>query len=197
MASMTDSGNLPLGAAVARQWWLFLVRGIAALLFGVLAIALPGLTILSLTLLWGAFALLDGGLSLWAGLYGDRPSRGPRWWLILHGVLGIAAGLLALVAPGFTAVILLLAIAVWAIVVGVLQIAGAVALRREIENEWLLAVSGALSLLFGVFFLLQPAAGALAVVWLIAFFAIVLGVNLVVLAFRLKRHGRVLEDARA
>src|SRR6056297_2698813 len=95
--------NRPFLASMADQWWLFLIRGIAAILFGVLALIWPGLTIIVLTLFWGAYSLIDGVLSIYAGIAGRPEQRGPRWWLIVVGVLGIAAGLIALILPGFAA----------------------------------------------------------------------------------------------
>ena len=174
--------------ALAKNWWLLLLRGIAAIVFGVLAFAWPGLTLLTLILFYGAFALVDGVLAIVAAVTGGAPA--PRWWLAIVGLLGIAAGLLTFLMPGISALVLLLFIAGWAIATGVLQIIGAIQLRKEIDNEWLLILGGVISVLFGVAMMLAPGAGALALVWVIAIYSVVLGVTFIALAFRLKKHAQ-------
>jgi uncharacterized membrane protein HdeD (DUF308 family) len=172
---------------LGRVWWLVLLRGIAAIVFGVLAWAWPGATLITLVLFWGAYALVDGVAALWAGWQAKDGGK-PMWQVVLIGVLGIAAGIFTFVSPGITAIALLLLIAAWAIVTGVFQIAAAIRLRKEIANEWLLILSGALSVVFGALMIASPGAGALAVLWLIGAFAIAYGALLVMLAFRLKKH---------
>ncbi len=171
---------------LARYWWLVLLRGIAFIVFGVLAFMWPGLTLVTLILFWGAFALIDGVLALAHAIMGG--SMGARWWLALIGIAGIATGILTFMWPGLTALLLLSFIACWAIVLGVFQIAGAIKLRKEIDNEWTLILGGALSVLFGLAMLVAPSAGAIALIWVIAAYALVFGVLLVMLAFRLKKH---------
>ena len=148
--------------------------------------AWPGLTLLTLILLYGAFALTDGVIAIIAAITGGAP--GGRWWLAIVGILGIAVGALTFMLPGMTALILLLAIAGWAVAIGVLQIIGAIRLRKEIDNEWFLIVSGVISVLFGLALLVNPGAGALALVWMIGIYAIIAGVLYIALAFRLKKH---------
>jgi uncharacterized membrane protein HdeD (DUF308 family) len=172
--------------ALAKNWWLLLLRGIAAIIFGLLAFAWPGLTLLTLILFYGAFALVDGVLAIAAAITGGVP--GSRWWLAIVGLLGIAAGLLTFLTPGLTALVLLFFIAGWAIVTGVFEIIGAIKLRKEIDNEWLLILGGIISVLFGVGMMLAPGAGALALVWVIGAYSVVMGVIFVALAFRLKKH---------
>ena len=172
--------------ALAKNWWLLLLRGIAAIIFGLLAFAWPGLTLLTLILFYGAFALVDGVLAIVAAITGGVP--GSRWWLAIVGLLGIAAGLLTFLTPGLTALVLLFFIAGWAIVTGVFEIIGAIKLRKEIDNEWLLILGGIISVLFGVGMMLAPGAGALALVWVISAYSVVMGVLFVALAFRLKKH---------
>ncbi len=172
--------------ALAKNWWLLLLRGIAAIVFGLLAFAWPGLTLLTLILFYGAFALVDGVLAIIAAITGGAPA--PRWWLAIVGLLGIAAGLLTFLMPGLTAVVLLLFIAGWAIATGVFQIIGAIKLRKEIDNEWLLILCGVISVLFGVSMMLAPGAGALALVWVIGAYSVVIGALFVALAFRLRKH---------
>jgi uncharacterized membrane protein HdeD (DUF308 family) len=175
---------------LAENWWLLLLRGIAAIAFGLLAFSWPGLTLLTLVLMWGIYAIADGILALWAAIAGRGGEMAPRWWLAVVGIAGILAGALAFVWPGMTALVLLMFIASWAIVIGVLQIWGAIRLRKEIEGEWLLGLSGVLSVAFGVIMFAQPGAGALAVVWLIGWFAILAGCVYIGLAFQLKKHKR-------
>jgi uncharacterized membrane protein HdeD (DUF308 family) len=172
---------------LGRVWWLVLLRGIAAIVFGVLAWTWPGATLITLVLFWGAYALVDGVAALWGGWQAKDGGK-PMWQVVLIGVLGIAAGIVTFLAPGVTAIALLLLIAGWAIVNGLLQVAAAIRLRKEIANEWLLILSGALSIVFGVLMVANPGAGALAVLWLIGAFAVVYGALLVVLAFKLRKH---------
>jgi uncharacterized membrane protein HdeD (DUF308 family) len=173
--------------ALADNWWLLLLRGIAAIAFGILAFMWPVLTLLTLIFLWGAYAVVDGVLALWGAIAGPKGYMGSRLWLAVVGIAGVLAGLLAFAWPGVTALVLLLFIAVWAIIIGVMQIWGAIQLRKEIEGEWLLILSGLLSVAFGVLLLVQPGAGALAVVWIIGWYAILAGCLYIALAFRLKK----------
>jgi uncharacterized membrane protein HdeD (DUF308 family) len=179
---------LALLRALAENWWLLLLRGMGAIAFGVLAFIWPDLTLLTLTLLWGAYAIADGVFVLGAAVSGKGGEIAPRWWLALIGIAGILAGLLTFVWPGITAQVLLVFIASWAIVTGVLQIWGAIQLRKEIEVEWMLALSGLLSIALGVALMARPGAGALAVVWLIGSFAILVGCIYISLALWLNRH---------
>jgi uncharacterized membrane protein HdeD (DUF308 family) len=172
--------------ALAKNWWLLLLRGIAAVVFGILAFAWPGLTLLTLILLYGAYALADGVIALIAAITGNAPAG--RWWLAIAGILGVAVGAFTFMLPGMTALILLFTMAGWAVAIGVLQIIGAIRLRKEIDNEWLLILSGAVSVLFGLAVMLHPGAGALALVWVIGTYAIIAGVLYIGLALRLKKH---------
>jgi uncharacterized membrane protein HdeD (DUF308 family) len=174
--------------ALARNWWLTLLRGVCAVIFGVLAFVWPGITLVTLVLLYGAFALVDGVLSLAAAIMGGAPA--PRWWLALVGLLGIAAGLVALFLPGMTALVLLYVIAFWAIAIGVMEIVGAIRLRKEIHNEWWLVAAGLISVLFGLFLIVQPGAGALALIFTIGIFAVIEGIVLIAFALRLRKHSR-------
>jgi uncharacterized membrane protein HdeD (DUF308 family) len=172
--------------ALAKNWWLLLLKGIAAILFGVLAFVWPGVTLLTLVLLYGIFAVVDGVLSIAAAIMGGAPM--PRWWLALLGVLGIVVGGLTLAWPGITALALLLFIAAWAIVSGVMQIIGAIQLRKEIDGEWWLIAGGVLSVLFGLVLVVQPGTGALALIFVIGAFAILYGIILISFALRLRKH---------
>lgn len=175
--------------ALAKNWWLLLLRGIASIVFGILAFVWPGLTLLTLVLFYGAFALVDGVLAVIAAIKGGAPA--PRWWLAIVGISGIAAGLLTFLMPGISALVLLLFIAGWAIATGIFQVIGAIKLRKEIDNEWFLILTGLISVLFGIGVMLAPGAGALALVWVIAIYSVITGVLLIGLALRLKKHSNV------
>jgi uncharacterized membrane protein HdeD (DUF308 family) len=166
------------------SWWALVLRGIAAILFGILAFVWPGITITALVFLWGAYVLIDGAFAIAAGVRAHGENK--RWWvLLLEGILSVVAGVLAFVIPGITALVLLLLIAAWAIVTGVFEIAAAIQLRKYITGEWILALAGVASILFGVALFLNPLVGALAVVWLIGAYAVVFGVLLIALGIRL------------
>jgi len=170
---------------LGRNWGWIVVRGVAAVIFGVLALVLPGITLAALVLLWGAYALADGIIALIAA-FRIRDRGKPFWALLVVGILGIAAGILTFIWPGMTAIVLLAFIAAWSLVMGIFQIIAAVRLRKSIENEWLLGLSGLLSVIFGVLMLINPGAGALAVIWVIGAYAIVFGVLLIALGLKLR-----------
>ncbi|SIO58046.1 Uncharacterized membrane protein HdeD, DUF308 family [Singulisphaera sp. GP187] len=171
---------------LARNWWALVLRGVVAVLFGVAAFAWPGITLASLILLYGAFALVGGLFTIAAAISG-RPVGGQHWWaLLIDGLLGVAVGIVAFAWPGITALALLYLIAFWAVLTGVLEIIAALRLRKEIEGEWLLAISGMLSVLFGLALIVRPVTGALAVVWLIGAYSIAFGVLMIVLGFRMR-----------
>jgi uncharacterized membrane protein HdeD (DUF308 family) len=167
---------------LSRRWQLVVLRGVVAVLFGVVAIAWPEITVLSLALLFGFYTLLDGIMSLTMGV----GQGNDRVYMIALGFLGIIAGLISIIWPQITVIVLLVIIAVWAIVAGVTQIAAAVRLRKVIRNEWFLALSGAVALVLGVLLIVQPAEGAIALIVAIATFALAWGVVLIVLGFRLR-----------
>ena len=182
--SVTVVYSLP--QLLARNWWLFLLRGLAALIFGVLSLIWPEISLLTLTLLFGSYALVDGAFALAAAIVG-RGNAEVRWWLVLVGLLGIGIGIATFLWPGLTALTLLYLIAGWVIATGVLQIIGAIELRNVIENEWWLILDGALSVLFGILLFAMPGAGAVALIWLIALFAIAYGILMIGFAFKVKK----------
>jgi uncharacterized membrane protein HdeD (DUF308 family) len=172
----------------SHRWWMLALRGLVAIIFGVLAFVLPGMTLLTLVFLFGAYAIVNGVLALVQAF--SAPKGYPRFGaLIFTGLISLAAGVLAFIWPGITALSLVLLIAAWAIVNGVFEIATAIRLRRVMRHEWLLALAGVLSVVLGVIMLLRPGVGALALVWWIGAFALTFGVLLVALAFRLRRAG--------
>jgi uncharacterized membrane protein HdeD (DUF308 family) len=169
----------------AKSWWALVLRGLASIAFGVLAFVWPHLTLTVLVFLFGAYALVDGVFAIAAGVKSHAENK--RWWVLLvEGVLSIIAGVMAFVIPGITALVLLMLIAAWAMVTGVFEVVAAIQLRKYIVGEWLLALAGVASILFGIALLWNPNAGALAVVWIIGAYAIVFGVLLAALGFRLK-----------
>jgi len=170
---------------LARNWWAIVLRGIFAVLFGLGTFLWPGITLAILVLLYGGYLFIDGILAvLWA--LARRREGSFSWEVFLVGLASLAAGVLTLLWPGVTAIALLYLIAAWAIVRGIFEILAAFHLRRELTNEWLLALNGALSVLLGVVLIVAPGAGALAVLWLIGSFAIVVGILMIALGFRLK-----------
>ncbi len=191
MSAAVEAKGLGPGAVLlhglARNWWLLLLRGLLSILFGVLAFIWPGITILTLVFFYGAYALVDGIFAVIAAIRGEGGASS-RWWLAAEGFLGIAAGIFAFAMPGLTTFALLMLIAAWALVRGVFEIVGAIRLRKEIDNEWMLILSGLLSVLFGAMMLVLPGAGALALVWVIASWAVAIGIMLVILSFRLRKH---------
>ena len=170
---------------LAGNWWALLLRGIAAVVFGLAALFWPGLTLFVLIVSFGAYALVDGTLAILAGI---RGSEGSRWLLLAEGVFGVLAGLAAFLWPGMTAVVLLLLISAWAIFTGLLKVVMAIFFGREVENAWLMGLSGVLSILFGVVLAAWPGAGLLSLVWLIGIYALIFGVALIVLGFRARGH---------
>jgi uncharacterized membrane protein HdeD (DUF308 family) len=172
-----------------RDWRLIVLRGVAALIFGILAFAWPGATLSTLVILFALYALFDGVVALTTGIKAPKGMSG-RGSLLLKGVIDLAAGVIALLYPGITAVSLLYLIGAWAIFSGGAEIGAAFLLRHELTNELFLMLGGAISVLFGLLMFRNPNAGALAVIWLIGTFAIIYGAMLLMLAFELKRLGR-------
>ncbi len=167
-----------------RSWWLLALRGVLAIVFGVAALIWPGLTLLVLVTLFGAYAIVDGVVAILSVV---RHRERGRWWaVLLEGVFGILAGLVAFLLPGITAVALVFVIGVWAMLTGLMEISAALRLRRMIENEWMLGLAGILSLVFGAALVVFPGAGALALVTLIAAYAIVFGIAMLFLGLRLR-----------
>lgn len=172
-----------LANILSRYWWLTLLRGIAWVLFGVLVFAQPAITLFALTLLFGAFVLVDGVVNVANAIAGRKEQE--NWWLLLLvGLAGVGVGILALMSPSLTALALLFYIAIWAIATGLLEIVAAIRLRKEIRGEFWLVLAGLVSVAFGVLLISRPDTGVLAVLWLLGSFAIALGVILIVLSLR-------------
>ena len=170
--------------SLARNWWALALRGLVAVLFGLLTLFLPGITLVTLVLLFGAYALVDGIFNVIAFFR----VASHHWALLIEGLLGIIAGILTFSWPAITAIVLLYVIAFWAIFTGVFEVIAGIRLRKVITNEWLLLLVGVLSFLFGVLILFALGVGALAIVLWIGAYAFIFGVFLLALAFRLRGH---------
>jgi uncharacterized membrane protein HdeD (DUF308 family) len=180
-----DFGHVTGVLLVARQWWTYVVRGILAIIFGVVALIIPGIALGALVILFAAWALTDGVTEI-VRAWRTRGQR--QWWVgLLEGLAGIAAAVVAVVWPGITALVLLFILALWSILTGVLEIWAAIRLREQITGELFLGLAGLLSVAFGVFLVLFPGLGLLSVITIVAFFAIVFGSSLVLLGLRLRR----------
>jgi len=179
---------------LTTNWYLLLLRGILAFLFGIATLVMPAVTLVTLVALFGAYALVNGLITTVMAIK-DRKANEDWWLWLLYGLVSVAAGVLTFVYPGITAVSLFYLIVAWAIASGVLEIVLAIQLRKVIEGEWLMVLGGILSVVFGVLCIVQPVAGALSVLWLIGGYAIVFGVLLVVLAFRLRNVADKIEQA--
>jgi uncharacterized membrane protein HdeD (DUF308 family) len=178
--------------ALTRNWWAVALRGVFAVIFGLLALIWPNITVLALVALFGAYCLVDGVIEIGTAIVGGIATAGRRAWLAVEGIAGIIAGIITFAWPNITALVLLWVIAFWALVTGIMEIVAAIRLRRELQGEWLLILSGALSVVFGILLIVWPASGALALVTLIGIYALIFGVDLIVLGFRLRRvHGSV------
>jgi uncharacterized membrane protein HdeD (DUF308 family) len=171
---------------VARNWWVFAVRGVAAILFGIGALLWPSLTLSILVALFGAYALVDGASLLIALVRGDPVARRNAWAVGLMGVVGVLVGVGTFLWPNITALTLLYIVAFWAIFLGVIQVFAASQLRREIDNELWLGLGGVLSVALGVLLVINPGAGLLSVTWIVGYFAILFGLSSLALAFRLR-----------
>lgn len=178
----------------SRQWWMFALRGLVAVVFGVVALILPEQMLQALVLMFGVFAITDGIFTVIAGF-----SLAPffnRWWaVLLEGVMGTLAGLMAIFLPDITGRALLYLIAAWGLITGIFEIVAAIQFRRVITNEWMYILGGLLSILFGILLFVFPAAGAVSVIWVIGIYAFVFGIAEIIFAFRLRGLRREIETA--
>ena len=174
-----------MASDLARNWWLLALRGVAGILFGIVAFVWPDATLAALILVFGAYVFVDGIFAVVAGIRMRRQLS--LWWLmLLEGVAGIILGLLTFRSPDTTALVLVTFIAAWSIVTGIFEIATALRMRTLIANEWLLILSGAVSIIFGILLIAQPGAGEIALVWLLGAYALLFGILTLMLAFRLR-----------
>jgi len=179
---------------LSRNWWAVLLRGICAVIFGLAAFAWPGITLALLILFYGAYVLVEGIFAVVSSFGRTKDSKFP-WSMFLVGLVSIAVGLITFVWPGLTALALLYLIGAWAIVRGIFEIVAAFELRKQIEGEWLMIIAGMASVLFGVLMVLWPGAGVLALLWLIGIFAVIFGVIIIILAFKLRGLKKRVEQA--
>jgi uncharacterized membrane protein HdeD (DUF308 family) len=179
-----------MASSLTRNWGWIALRGVLAILFGVLTFVYPGITLLTLLLLFGAYALVDGVFLVVSAITNRRGE--PRWVaLLIGGLLGIGAGVVTLLWPGITAVALLALVAVWAIVIGIAEVAAGIRLRREIVGEWILILAGILAVAFGALLITRPAAGALAMLLWIGAYAVFSGILLIAFSLRLRSWGKL------
>ena len=172
---------------LARNWWALLIRGIAAVVFGILAFLWPGMTIFVLVVLFAVYAFVDGVFAIVAAVRAAQAHE--RWWpFVLEGIVGLAIAAITVYDITLTALALYFTIAAWAFITGVLEIAAAIQLRKTIANEWLLVLAGICSIIFGVLMIWHPVAAALAIVWIIATYAVVFGIIMIALSLRLRSH---------
>ena len=168
-----------------RHWWVPVLRGVAAIIFGVIAFTHPVMAGATLVLFFGAWVLIDGIFRV-AGAIGQRTSDSDWGFNLIIGILGIIVGLLTFHAPAITALALVIYIAAWALMIGATEIALAIKMRREIKGEWFLILMGLASIIFAGLLLWNPLAGAAALIWIIAWYAVVMGVLAIVFGFRLR-----------
>jgi uncharacterized membrane protein HdeD (DUF308 family) len=173
-----------------RSWWVLALRGAAGILFAVLTLAWPGLTLLTLIALFAAYALIGGAAAV-AGAIRHRRSEDDRWPVMLLGLVSIGAGVVAVTRPALTALVLVMVMAANALVIGVLDIVAAIRLRREIEGEWMLALAGLASIVFAAIVFLYPLAGVLTLIWMVSLYAFVTGALLLMQAARVRARARV------
>lgn len=171
----------------ARNWWVWLVRGIAAILFGIATFVMPGIVLQTLIFLFAAYVIVDGVFSIIDALQNRQQ---PRWWAeLLEGIISLIAGLGAILFPGMTALVMLYFVAFWAILTGIMEIIAAIQLRKEIQGEFWLGLGGAMSVIFGIVLILFPGAGILSLLGLVGAYALIFGVVMILLAFRIRNMG--------
>lgn len=176
-----------MATILALDWRYIAFRGVVAVIFGLLALTMPVITLVALTILFGAYALIAGVVSLFTAFRTAR--HGDHWWeLLVEGLAGLAAAAATILVPAVTLLILVFIIAGWAVFTGILEIMAASRLRRHIRGEWLLTLAGIASVVFGILLAFAPGPGAIVLAWWIGAYALVFGVLLVFLSFRLRRH---------
>lgn len=178
-----------LASILSLTWWVLMLRGVLAIVFGVITWRQPEISVALLVLFFGAYILADGVLGVYSAVAG-RKQHDDWWVLLIWALISIGVGVLTFLAPGVTALALLFYIAIWAIATGVLQILAGIRLRKQIQGEWLLILGGLASVIFGAFLMAQPVAGALAMAWVIAAYAVLFGIVLVFLAFKVRTFGQ-------
>lgn len=185
---MQDNTFTLLKPSLGKEWGWIALRGVLAVIFGMLAVAWPIITVLTLSIVWGVFALADGLFAFGTGWRLHK--KGVRWWpYMAFGVIGVLAGLIAIVWPGISAMVLVLIIGFWAALGGASQIVAAIRLRKEIDDEWFMILSGLLGVIFGLLLLFRPLEGAVAIAWIVGFYAMFMGILLIMLSFKVRSKG--------
>lgn len=196
MESPVLEGSTPLSTinALARHWWLIVLRGVFAILFALAAFFWPTLSWLVLLTMFGIYAIVDGIVAVATGLSRTKQAR---WWaFLLEGLVSIGVGVAALIWPGLASFVIIILIANWAILTGIFEIVAAIRLRSEINNEWLLVFGGVLSIALGILLFVQPTAAIIAITWTLGAYALFFGVLLISLGIRLKRENLRRENDR-
>jgi uncharacterized membrane protein HdeD (DUF308 family) len=177
---------------LANSWWSLMIRGLVAVLVGLVTFAWPGITLSALVLLFGAYALIDGIVGITGAL---RASKAHERWgaLLIEGIAGVIAAIVTIVWPAITALTLVYVIAAWAVITGVFEIVAAVQLRKYITGEWLLGLSGVASVVFGILLMAVPLAGALVIALWVGVYAFIFGILLIGLGFRLRHWAKALD----
>lgn len=177
-----------------KYWWAFLLRGVFAVLFGIFALIWPLATIAALVLLFGAFVFIDGLLTVYHSFQLRKTEE--RWWvLLLEGLAGIGIGLITFFYPQVTAALLVILVAVWAVATGIFELVAAIRLRKEIKGEWLLGLAGVMSIVLGIFFIAMPLAGSIVIAYWIGAYALIFGITLIALGFRMRKlHQQTIEQ---
>jgi len=184
-----------MNMVLVRNWWALALRGVAAVLFGLIAFLMPGVTLTAMVLLFGAYSLVDGVFAIIAGI--RAAERHERWWpFALEGLLSIVVGAIAFLMPTAAAFALLFVVAAWAILTGVIRIGAAIRLRKEIRGEWMLILNGALSVLLGILIIVIPGAGLVTLIWWLGAYATIYGITLITLALKLRAHRNRLGSGR-
>lgn len=178
---------------LADNWWVVLFRGLFAVIMGILAVMMPGITLVSLLMVYGAFTIADGITAIWIGVAARHGER--IWWeMVATGALAILAGLVVSLWPGLTAMVFVVMIGIFAIIRGVFEIIAAIQLRKVIDDEWMLIFSGVVSVLFGGMLVIRPGEGAIAMVLLIGAFMIAIGAMTVALSMRLRHISKRMHE---
>lgn len=175
-----------LGAqTVKRNWWILALRGVLAIILGLIALFYPGIALAAFIIVFGVYAIIDGIAAVVIAIR-ERGSLSRWGWVLFEGIIGILAGIVAFVYPGLTALVLLYVIAFWAIVTGILEIAAAFAIRGFAAREWALGIAGVLSIIFGILLIIRPGAGILTILWLVGIYSIIFGILFIVRAFQMR-----------
>ena len=179
---------MDLTTTLSKNWSVLFIRGLIAIILGVLTWLAPEASLSIILLFFSGYFLFDGILRTWVAW--NSKQHNPYWrWLLVGGVLSIVAGLVTLLAPDVTAILLLYYVAAWAIAIGAVEILVALKLRAEITGEWLLILTGVLSVIFGLYLVFNPSAGIHTLLWLVATYAVIFGVLVMGFSLKLRKLG--------